>query len=65
MQNLVLFDVDGTLTEARAPISTSMLKTLRQLCRYTEIGFLTGSGLEYIKQQLWPALNDPAMELNT
>jgi len=62
MHNLILFDVDGTLTEARAPISTAMLQTLRQLCRYAEIGFLTGSGLEYIKQQLWPALNDPVIK---
>ena len=62
MQNLILFDVDGTLTEARAPITTQMLQTLRELCRYAEIGFLTGSGLEYIKQQLWPALNDPIIK---
>ena len=62
MNNLVLFDVDGTLTEAREPISVKMLKALRELCKYTEIGFLTGSGLEYIKEQLWPALNDPIIK---
>ena len=59
MHNLVLFDVDGTLTESRRPIKTKMLKALRALARHAEIGFLTGSGLEYIKEQLWPALNDP------
>lgn len=64
MNNLVLFDVDGTLTEAREPISVKMLKALRELCKYTEIGFLTGSGLEYIKEQLWPALNDPIIKRN-
>ena len=64
MHNLVLFDVDGTLTESRRPIKTKMLKALRALARHAEIGFLTGSGLEYIKEQLWPALNDPIIKRN-
>ena len=63
-QHLILFDVDGTLTEARKPIEKSMLKALRELSRYVEIGFLTGSGLEYIKEQLWPALADPIIRQN-
>ena len=63
-QHLVLFDVDGTLTEARKPIQKAMLKALRELSRHSEIGFLTGSGLEYIKEQLWPALADPIIRQN-
>lgn len=63
-QHLVLFDVDGTLTDARRPIEKAMLKALRELSRYAEIGFLTGSGLEYIKEQLWPALADPIIRQN-
>jgi len=63
-QHLILFDVDGTLTEARRPIGKAMLKALRELCRYAEIGFLTGSSLEYIKEQLWPALADPIIRQN-
>jgi|TARA_R110002110_G_scaffold45762_4_gene139213 phosphomannomutase len=63
-QHLILFDVDGTLTEARKPIQKTMLKALRELCRYAEVGFLTGSGLEYIKEQLWPALADPIIRQN-
>lgn len=63
-QHLVLFDVDGTLTEARRPIQKAMLKALRELSRYAEIGFVTGSGLEYIKEQLWPALADPIIRQN-
>lgn len=55
---LVLFDVDGTLTDARQPITMPLIIALRELCRYAEIGFLTGSGMEYVKEQLWPALND-------
>lgn len=64
MQTLILFDVDGTLTESREHLKTKMLKALRELCRHAEIGFLTGSGLEYIKEQLWPALNDPIIKHN-
>ena len=64
MHNLILFDVDGTLTESREHLKTKMLKALRALCRHAEIGFLTGSGLEYIKEQLWPALNDPIIKHN-
>tara|TARA_R100001163_G_scaffold8274_1_gene8238 strand:- start:1935 stop:2741 length:807 start_codon:yes stop_codon:yes gene_type:complete len=63
-QHLILFDVDGTLTEPRKPIQKAVLKALRELSRYAEIGFLTGSGLEYIKEQLWPALADPIIRQN-
>tara|TARA_Y100000034_G_scaffold53996_1_gene66203 strand:- start:2984 stop:3784 length:801 start_codon:yes stop_codon:yes gene_type:complete len=55
---LVLFDVDGTLTDARQPITMPVIVALRELCRSAEIGFLTGSGMDYIKEQLWPAFND-------
>lgn len=61
---LVLFDVDGTLTEPRRPITMPMIIMLRELCRHAEIGFLTGSGMEYIKEQLWPALNDTIIRGN-
>ena len=61
---IVLFDVDGTLTEARKPITMPVIIALRELCRYAEIGFLTGSGMEYIKEQLWPALNDSIIKKN-
>ena len=61
---LVLFDVDGTLTKARQSIEKNMLLVLRELARHAEIAFVTGSDLEYIKEQLWPALNDPIVRSN-
>ena len=61
---LVLFDIDGTLTEPRKTISRTVLIALRELCRYAEVGFVTGSDLEYIKEQLWPLLNDPIVRIN-
>jgi len=62
--SLVLFDVDGTLTEARQRINKRMLRSLKELSFNTEIGLLTGSGLDYIKEQLWPLLADPDLSLN-
>ena len=61
---LVLLDVDGTLTEARQPIQKRMLLALHHLAKECDIGFLTGSGMEYIKEQLWPALNDTIIREN-
>ena len=50
--NIVLFDMDGTLTEARGKFNTELLLNLRQLSKYTEIGILTGSDLNYIQSQM-------------
>ena len=41
-----------------------MLVALHHLAKKTEIGFLTGSGTEYIKEQLWPAFNDATIRDN-
>ena len=62
---LVLFDVDGTLTEARQIISRTVLIALREICRHAEVGFVTGSDLDYIKEQMWPVLNDPIIKMNS
>ena len=61
---LVLFDVDGTLTASRQSIEKNVLLALRELARHAEIAFLTGSDLEYIKEQLWPVLNDSIVRSN-
>jgi phosphomannomutase len=62
--SICLFDVDGTLTESRQRIDKQMLDVLRELSFTTEIGLLTGSGLDYIKEQLWPLLADKELSLN-
>ena len=64
LSTLVLFDVDGTLTEPRQSINLRMIKALRELARHSEIAFVSGSDLDYIKEQLWPALNDPIIKHN-
>ena len=47
-----LFDVDGTLTPARQTVSKEMLDTLRELRKHTAIGFVGGSDLKKIREQL-------------
>ncbi|CAH7682862.1 phosphomannomutase, partial [Phakopsora pachyrhizi] len=49
---LVLFDVDGTLTPARQSVSAEMLEILKALRNKTVIGFVGGSDLSKIKEQL-------------
>jgi len=61
---IVLFDVDGTITEARKTIQKHMITSLRELSLHSEIGFLSGSNLKFIKEQLWPLFADPAINKN-
>ena len=51
MKNLVLFDMDGTLTPPRSHLDYNLVDTLRELARFAEIGIVTGSDLDYLKQQ--------------
>ncbi len=56
---LVLFDMDGTLTEARKKADWSMVKPLRELSEHAHIGIVTGSPMSYLEQQcdlLWSEL---------
>tara|TARA_B100000900_G_scaffold415592_1_gene446131 strand:- start:5495 stop:6307 length:813 start_codon:yes stop_codon:yes gene_type:complete len=52
MVNIVLFDMDGTLTPARKKMDMSVLRALKELqdAGY-DIGIVTGSGLDYLKEQ--------------
>jgi phosphomannomutase len=58
MSNIVLFDMDGTLTPARKKISKRMVNAIIDLLKYTEVGIVTGSGLDYLKEQCSDLWND-------
>lgn len=47
-----LFDVDGTLTPARRHVSPEMTATLAELRKHCAIGFVGGSDLAKITEQL-------------
>jgi len=52
IKKLVLFDVDGTLTPARQHASPEMIHLLRELRKKVAIGFVGGSDLGKISEQL-------------
>mgnify|MGYP003637515101 CR=1 FL=1 len=55
MKKIILFDMDGTLTPARQAMSVEVANELYNVQKAGfEIGILTGSGLDYIKQQCKP-----------
>jgi len=49
---LVLFDVDNTLTPARIPASPEMISLLNDLRKLMAVGFVGGSDLRKIQEQL-------------
>lgn len=51
MKNLVLFDMDGTLTPSRKKIEKPMIVELQSLMEKCSVGIVTGSGFEYVKEQ--------------
>jgi phosphomannomutase len=51
MNNVVLFDMDGTLTPARKSIEQDMEEALMALSRVAKVGIVTGSTFEYVMQQ--------------
>ena len=58
----VLFDMDCTLTPARKKIETNMIRVLSRLLNLTKVGIVTGSGFNYIEDQLgsmWDSINCP------
>jgi len=52
LKKLLLFDVDGTLTPARQSVSTEMLDLLKELRKKAAVGFVGGSDLVKITEQL-------------
>ena len=48
---MVLFDMDGTLTEARGKITQPMAAALCELSKLAHIGIVTGSGIDYVEEQ--------------
>ena len=65
MKKIVLFDMDGTLTPPRKSFDVNLLDTLTKLCRYAEIGIVSGSDIDYIFQQCKPLLSSDILRLRT
>lgn len=55
-KHIVLFDMDGTLTPARRPLDSRMLFTLADLAQHAQVGVVSGSGFNYIDEQMKASL---------
>jgi len=56
-RNVVLFDMDGTLTESRQKFDSQFLSSsLIELSQIADIGIVTGSDYDYLKEQMGPIL---------
>ena len=51
-RDIVLFDMDGTLTEARQPFASFLSSPLWSLGYVADIGIVTGSDMNYVEEQL-------------
>lgn len=51
-ENIVLFDMDGTLTEPRKSFDKNLIEPLRALSKVSDIGIVSGSDYDYIVQQM-------------
>tara|TARA_R100000808_G_C2142085_1_gene149877 strand:+ start:304 stop:1083 length:780 start_codon:yes stop_codon:yes gene_type:complete len=60
---IVLFDMDGTLSPSRQPVDPEeLLGPMVELAFYADIGIVTGSGLNYIKEQISCLLKHPLLK---
>ena len=59
MKNIVLYDMDGTLTPPRESLEESLIPILESLSEVAEIGIVTGSDFDYLKQQVGLLLEHP------
>jgi len=60
-RHVVLFDMDGTLTEPRKPFAEILSSPLKQLVQVADIGIVTGSDLPLLQEQMGSVLNDNAI----
>ncbi len=51
MKTVFLFDLDGTLCKSRKPVTAKLVALLSKASEYVEIGILTGSDLDFLKEQ--------------
>jgi len=59
MKNIVLYDMDGTLTPPRQSLDESLVPVLENLSEVAEIGIVTGSDFNYLKQQISLLIDNP------
>lgn len=56
-KDIVLFDMDGTLTEARQAFASFLSSPLWSLAKFADIGVVTGSDMDYVEEQMYSPMN--------
>ena len=65
-KTIVLFDMDGTLTEPRGAFNPKILEpSLLKLSEYADIGIITGSDEDYLREQMETFLYDSSCRYKT
>ncbi len=64
MPQLVIFDLDGTLTESRMPMDDEMGELLQELLEQTDVAVISGGALERYKTQFLEVLNHRPVNMN-
>ncbi len=65
-RTIVLFDMDGTLTEPRQQFNPKILEpSLRRLSEFAEIGIITGSDEDYLREQMKSFLKNSSCRYKT
>ena len=62
-KRFIVFDLDGTLTQSKVPLSEGMADLLRQLLGKCEVGVISGASFERFMFQLLKPLNAEAEEV--
>jgi len=52
VSEIILFDMDGTLTEPREEAGEDIMEALYDLSKEAEVGIVTGSDIDYIQEQI-------------
>lgn len=63
MIDLVLFDMDGTLTPARKSAPFEVGEALTELRKYADVGIVTGSGYRYVLEQCGVILRNSSADV--
>ncbi len=64
MPQLVIFDLDGTLTESRMPMDDEMGELLQELLEQTDVAIISGGALDRFKGQFLDVLNRRPVNMN-
>lgn len=61
---LIVFDIDGTLTQSKLPLDNEMAELLSKLLRQRKVAIISGAGFEQFKWQILEKLSEKSPKLD-